>query len=334
MVQWFDQAQPNQIPDFSQLGALGKIGLVLQNIADPSTVPKYQGALQQQTQQNVINQTRQNELDKQSALASLYQDPSFLNLPVEQQLLRQAQVTGDGSALSEYQQNQQITPYQQQQLALDRQRLAQSGRQSVNMQFIKGDDGTIYAANPSTGALSKLADGAPKSDIKTIGNDLVSVGPNGSVSVLYSGSQQPKPLTDSEKTKNNLAGEAMLDLGTVNSLLYEPDGSINDGVIGPTDQLYGEGRTFNQAIKRAVQNTLYLKTGASAPDAEVEKNLKNYTPSAFDNEQQINNKINGLRTFIQSNISNAPSALSQMQPAPPSNGSDAIAAELARRKGK
>lgn len=124
MATFFD-TNTTGIPDFSQMGALSKIGLVLQNVADPTTLPQYQNSLAQQEQRNLVNQARQRELDQQSALASLYGDPNFLALPIEQQLLRQAQITGDGSALANYQVSQQITPYQRAQIENDRAKLAQ-----------------------------------------------------------------------------------------------------------------------------------------------------------------------------------------------------------------
>lgn len=146
-INFFDSAPAGQIPDFSQLGALGKIGLVLQNVADPTTVPRYQQSLQQQNQQNIINQTRQNELDKQSALAGLYADPNFLSLPLEQQLLRQAQVTGDGSALASYQVGRELTPFQQLSLQADRDKLALE-RQKIIAENSISTNPNITVGNP------------------------------------------------------------------------------------------------------------------------------------------------------------------------------------------
>lgn len=118
MVQWFDNNPSGQIADFSQLGALGKIGLVLSNIADPNTLPQYQQALANQTQQNLINQTRQNELDKQSKLAALAADPSFQNLDINGRYGALAAIDPAYAIRQlDYQASQEITPYQRAQLA-------------------------------------------------------------------------------------------------------------------------------------------------------------------------------------------------------------------------
>jgi len=108
-------------------------------------------------------------------------------------------------------------------------------------------------------------------------------------------------LTDSQTTKKNLADEALTDYSRLQELLFDGE-KINRGVIGPLDTIAGEGRTADQALNRIVQNTLYMKTGASAPDAEVEKNLKNYKPSFFDNDEQVRNKATALKQFLDSNI--------------------------------
>lgn len=109
-------------------------------------------------------------------------------------------------------------------------------------------------------------------------------------------------LTEGQTTKKNLAEEALANYTIANQSLFDENGNVKQGSIGPIDSLYGEGRTSDQAIRRVIQNTLYMKTGASAPDAEVEKNLKMYKPSIFDNKEQIQNKMNSLKQFIDSNI--------------------------------
>jgi len=165
-INFFNQDTGSQIPDFSQLGALGKIGLALQNVNDGTAIPKYQQALANQTQQNLVNQARENELKKQSALQSLYADPAFISLPLEQQLLRQAQVTGDGSALANYQASQQITPYQQAELGIRRQAAgaaaAEKAQQLALMQQLFGGQAQPTAAPvPVTGGMSTPGNIAP-----------------------------------------------------------------------------------------------------------------------------------------------------------------------------
>lgn len=124
-LNFFDTAPQGQMADFSQLGALGKIGLVLQNIQDPSTILKYQGALNQQNTQNIINQSRQNELDKQSKLAALASSPEFQASDINGKYSALAAIDPAYAAKQlDYQASQQITPYQ-------RAALAQSGASSA-----------------------------------------------------------------------------------------------------------------------------------------------------------------------------------------------------------
>lgn len=162
MVQWFDNNPSGQIADFSQLGALGKIGLVLSNIADPNTLPQYQQALANQTQQNIINQTRQNELDKQSKLAALAADPSFQNLDINGKYGALAAIDPAYAAKQlDYQASQQLTPYQRASLAQSGQASALANRrlqieldQQRQLAALLGLSGQPQASVPQQGGMS------------------------------------------------------------------------------------------------------------------------------------------------------------------------------------
>jgi hypothetical protein len=127
MVQFFDTPGVTGAPDFSQMGALSKFGLFLQNIADPTTLPKYQETLKQQQIDNLrIDQVKRQQ-QRESALAQLASSPQFQGLSTSEKYSALAAI--DPSYVNQglqYAASQEITPYQQAQLGLERSRIAAS----------------------------------------------------------------------------------------------------------------------------------------------------------------------------------------------------------------
>jgi hypothetical protein len=60
-----------------------------------------------------------------------------------------------------------------------------------------------------------------------------------------------------------------------------------------------QGREANQAIRRAVEIILRLRTGAAAPDAEVDNYAKMFAPSALDNDAGAATKMQRLKQFFE-----------------------------------
>lgn len=122
--QLFDDPNVTGIAAPQQMGALSRLGLILQNIADPTTLPKYQESVQQQQMQDLriaeINKVNQRE----SALAALAASPEFNSLDTAGKFSALAAIDPSyADDLLNYQASQEITPYQRAQLSLDQQRI-------------------------------------------------------------------------------------------------------------------------------------------------------------------------------------------------------------------
>jgi len=309
MVQWFDPAQTEGITPYENLGVLGKVGLILQNVADPNTIPKYTQAVNRDQMQRNQVQQQDRILQQQTALQQLASDPNFANLSPEQQLQQQAAITGDPTALTQYGISQQITPYQQQQLALQSQAINQ--RQQTPLQLVKGLDGSISSFNPVTGALNQLqapntSGTVPLPDGVTLPKGTIPVpdanAPGGFRVIPIEGAtlgQEIKPTVDSEKGRK-LGSAIISDLDQIEKLAFDKNGGLNSTVVG--QDYVGSGRTFNQGLRRAVQNTLYLKSGATAGENEINATLENYAPSPLDTPEQARLKLQGLRQFAEDSI--------------------------------
>lgn len=112
----------------------------------------------------------------------------------------------------------------------------------------------------------------------------------------------PKTTEGSEKARK-LAEEGLNALTDYKSALYDPDGSINRTAIN-FGEITSEGRDLLQPLRTAVGNNIYLKTGAAATPGEIDEQLKQYQPSRFDTQEQIERKARSLEQFLQSNAPN------------------------------
>lgn len=137
-MQWFDLPAPAGAPagyvtPFDKMGAIGKVGFVLQSMADPTTISKYQDALSEQEERQLRLDAIRKQEQQRSALAQLSQDmvahgsvptmPGVMGplqpskgLDTASALARMGAITGDPSALIDYQ-IQQNDPLRKLQLA-------------------------------------------------------------------------------------------------------------------------------------------------------------------------------------------------------------------------
>jgi hypothetical protein len=81
---------------------------------------------------------------------------------------------------------------------------------------------------------------------------------------------------------------------------------------------FSEGREARQAVRRAVEIILRLRTGAAAPDQEVDNYVNLYAPSPADSEAAARTKMERLRQFFETEKSAASSKLPQTGSAPSS----------------
>ena len=61
----------------------------------------------------------------------------------------------------------------------------------------------------------------------------------------------------------------------------------------------GEKRTANSALRRALEILLRLRTGAAAPQSEVDNYMKMYSPNTFDTKRNVKIKFDDMMAFFQ-----------------------------------
>lgn len=109
-----------------------------------------------------------------------------------------------------------------------------------------------------------------------------------------------KKTTEGSEKARKLAEEGLNALTDYKSALYDEDGTINRTAIN-LGELTSGGRDLLQPLRTAVGNNIYLKTGAAATPGEIDEQLKQYQPSRFDTQAQIERKAKSLEQFLQSN---------------------------------
>lgn len=83
--------------------------------------------------------------------------------------------------------------------------------------------------------------------------------------------------------------------------MFFPQGQFDRGmaVTGTTGLPLTQGREASQAIERAVEVMLRLRTGAAAPVEEVRKYSSMFSPSALDNDEGAKRKLQRMREFFE-----------------------------------
>jgi hypothetical protein len=103
------------------------------------------------------------------------------------------------------------------------------------------------------------------------------------------------------------AAGALRDINIAYDLLF-PDGKLNRGAIVAANFLPDGGlnrtkvdtdsRTAYQSMRRVIELILRARTGAAAPETEVQNYLKLYFPSSLDNDDQARNKFITLAQYF------------------------------------
>tara|TARA_R110002020_G_scaffold7133_4_gene30116 strand:+ start:9170 stop:10660 length:1491 start_codon:yes stop_codon:yes gene_type:complete len=124
----------------------------------------------------------------------------------------------------------------------------------------------------------------------------------------------PKPLQKADRTDLINAREASKDLVIAREILFDnlddnnrltDKSGINtiDLVAGHANLAKTEGRRARQAMRRSVEIILRARTGAAAPDTEVDNYMDLYFPSLYDNDAAARDKMQRLQGFFDSVIS-------------------------------
>jgi hypothetical protein len=103
------------------------------------------------------------------------------------------------------------------------------------------------------------------------------------------------------------AAGALRDINIAYDLLF-PDGKLNRAAIVAANFLPDGGlnrtkvdtdsRTAYQSMRRVIELILRARTGAAAPEAEVQNYLKLYFPASLDNDDQARNKFITLAQYF------------------------------------
>ena len=119
----------------------------------------------------------------------------------------------------------------------------------------------------------------------------------------------PKPLERESRTDLINAIEASKDLVIAREILFDnlddnnrltDKSEINtiDLVAGHANVAKTEGRRARQAMRRSVEIILRARTGAAAPDTEVDNYMDLYFPSLYDNDAAARDKMQRLQGFF------------------------------------
>lgn len=116
-------------------------------------------------------------------------------------------------------------------------------------------------------------------------------------------SAQPRSTAEASAISN--AYQAAEDLKTAKDILFK-DGKFDraaaaTGIGGGVPNT--KGRTARQAIRRAVEVLLRARTGAAAPQQEVDSYVEMYSPSALDNDEQAALKMQRAEQFFSDTLS-------------------------------
>lgn len=147
---------------------------------------------------------------------------------------------------------------------------------SYSNQHGDAGNGKAWVRNPKTGEVVTRPDGSPVSRKTEMAK----------VSI-----PDARKITDSTNTLKSLTGlKTALGLDDDNMSL----GDRGRILAGRLRVPFTEGRGLYQRIERAVEVLLRQRTGAAAPDAEVEKYTQMFAPSTLDSAREASAKLDAL----------------------------------------
>jgi hypothetical protein len=99
-------------------------------------------------------------------------------------------------------------------------------------------------------------------------------------------------LRDINIAYNLLFPDGKLNRATIVAANFLPDGGLNRTKVDT------DSRTAYQSMRRVIELILRARTGAAAPEAEVQNYLKLYFPASLDNDDQARNKFITLAQYF------------------------------------
>ncbi len=102
------------------------------------------------------------------------------------------------------------------------------------------------------------------------------------------------------------------DIKTVKEV-FKPGGEWSDKAILSSGFPRTEGARAQQAMRRSIETLLRIRTGAAAPQQEVDSYMAQFMPSSFDSDQAKEDKMQAFESFME-NIS---AEMGRTKPQPP-----------------
>lgn len=112
-----------------------------------------------------------------------------------------------------------------------------------------------------------------------------------------------KGLTAENAGKLSMLDQASSDIGDVQKLITNPDGTINRKLVFETNALPGgvpftKGRDVNSSIENAINAKLRAETGVAANPNEVKNVSRRFKPSNNDSDETIKGKLQRLNEYV------------------------------------
>lgn len=145
--------------------------------------------------------------------------------------------------------------------------------------------GGVGAPSPTSGAGSGGGGAANPSPATAPGQPTITTGSQ------VKGVDAPRAVADANME------QARKDADLAKSIFF-PNGQFDRVVTGTGGVPLTKGRTGSQAIKRSVEVLLRLRTGAAAPEPEVQRYTNMFSPSAFDSDEAAATKMQRLEDFF------------------------------------
>jgi len=162
----------------------------------------------------------------------------------------------------------------------------------------------LSKGQPEIVAQDGTGDGSGDEDQKTKDN-VQKVIVAGKEFTVFSSTPASMPKEASDAIVN--AAGALKDINIAYDLLF-PNGKLNRGALVAANFLPNGGfnltkadtdsRTAYQSMRRVIELILRARTGATAPESEVQNYIKLYFPSPIDNDEQARNKLITLAQYF------------------------------------
>ena len=170
------------------------------------------------------------------------------------------------------------------------------------------DSGKYFGYNIAKGRVEQIPQDDLMTKYKSVqsfdadGNpqiELVAVAPGGGIRDRIRATSGRKKLSKEQAVAVSNAELALADIDVATKILFNENGELNrgDAALAAVGVPWTAGRQARGSIRRAVEIMLRARTGAAAPDQEVENYTEFFSPSIWDTDEQAQQKIQNMNYF-------------------------------------